>query len=300
MKLTVITACKNEQPSVRPFYDRMSAALKTLEPELDWEIVYMDDGSEDGTGSEVLRLRESDKRVKLITMSRSFGYQPVLLAGLTSRESDLYSVVDVDCEDPPELLPKFFQAIKAGADVAYGIRSNREEPAHIVWLRGLFYKINCLIADGPTVLWMAEFGIYTRRVRDAVLASRSTFPFVRNEISYAGFKRVGVDYLRAKRTIGRSHYNLFRMAKFAVAGYLTSSTFPLRMTLYLAAALAASFPLLLLLLGPSWEVAGPLAAVLNLYFCLAAVPFISLYLARTYHDTQGRPVFLVDEKRSHL
>lgn len=300
MKLTVIVPCKNELPGVRPFYDRMSAALKPLEPGLDWEIVYMDDGSDDGTGTEVLKLRELDKRVKLITLSRSFGYQPVLLAGLTARESDLYSVVDVDCEDPPELLPKFLEAIKAGADVAYGIRSNREEPGLIVWLRGLFYKINCFIADGPAVLWMAEFGMYTRRVRDAVLASRSTFPFVRNEISYAGFKRVGIDYLRAKRAIGQSHYNLWRMARFAVAGYLTSSTFPLRMTLYLAAALAGLFPLLAFALGLSWEGAGALAAVLNLYFCLAAVPFISLYLARTYHDTQARPVFLIDEKRSHL
>ena len=158
--------------------------------------------------------------MKVISLSRNFGYHAVLLAGLSLVPADLYAMIDVDCEDPPELLLEFFRAIEGGADIAYGIRSDRVEPAPVTFFRRIFYYLNKWIADSDIVVWMAEFAMLTRQVRDVILAPHTTYIFLRAEIGYAGFVRVGVPYVRAARTSGKTHYNLWNMTRFAVSGFL--------------------------------------------------------------------------------
>ncbi|MDQ2950737.1 MAG: glycosyltransferase, partial [Chloroflexota bacterium] len=197
----------------------------------------------------ICEVRARDDRVKVITLSRDFGYHAVLLAGLSLVTADRYAMIDVDCEDPPELLREFHAAIEGGADVAYGIRSNRVEPAIVTFFRRLFYYLNKEIADSDIVLWMAEFAMISRQVRDAILAPHTTYVFLRAELGYVGFVRVGVPYVRGVRTSGKSHYNFFNMTRFAVAGFLASSTFPLRLILYLAMVIGLLFPVIVALAG---------------------------------------------------
>lgn len=140
----------------------------------------------------------------------------------------------------------------------------------------------------------------TRQVRDAILLPRTTYPFLRAEMGYVGFKRVGVPYFRAKRKLGASHYNLFRMTQFAVAGILSSTTFPLRLVLYCACVAGVGYPVAVWLLGLSADGAARLASVLSLYFLLVTIPFVALYLARTYKNGIYRPVFIIDWRRTHL
>jgi dolichol-phosphate mannosyltransferase len=300
MNLSVIVPVHNESANIAPFYQRARAVLESLPGLREWSLVFVNDASEDDSLSEILKLRAQDSRVRVITLSRRFGYHAVLMAGLTTVESDLYAMVDVDCEDPPELFVQFYGAIQGGAQVAYGIRSNREEPAVITFLRKLFYYANKRIADSEIVLWMAEFAMITRQVRDAIIAPHTTYPFLRAELGYVGFKRVGIPYFRAKRAHGRSHYSLWRMTRFAAAGILSSSTFPLRLVLYVAAALAVAYPSLVLLRGLTLEAAGRLAMILSFYFLLVTVPIIALYLARTYKNGVARPVYVVDRTQSFL
>jgi dolichol-phosphate mannosyltransferase len=300
MKLSVIVAVHNEGQSIVPFYERAKPVLDNLGGIREWNIVFVNDASEDDSLAEILKLRASDRRVQVITLSRRFGYHAVLMAGLTTVDSDLYAMVDVDCEDPPELLARFYGLIQDGVQVAYGIRSNREEPAFLTFLRKLFYYANKGIADSEIVLWMAEFAMVTRQVRDAILAPRTTYPFLRAELGYVGFKRVGVPYLRAKRVHGRSHYSLWRMTRFAVAGILSSSTFLLRLVLYVAAVLGTAFPVVVLLRGLTLDGAARLAIILSFYFLLVSVPIIALYLARTYKTGVARPVFVVDQTQTFL
>jgi len=274
--------------------------LESLKGLDSWQVVFVNDGSQDGSLETILTLRAQDPRFKVITLSRNFGYHSVLVAGLTLVDSDLYSIIDVDCEDPPELLAAFFQTIQGGADVAYGIRSQRKEPRLITWFRWLFYYINNHIADSPTVLWMAEFTMMTLQVRNAIIAPRTTYPFLRAEIAYAGFKRVGVPYVRSERIHGKSHYNLYGMTKFAIVAFLSSSTFPLRMITYTAILVGALLPLSVWWLELSAEQGVQLAVFLLFYFILFAVPSIALYLARTYKNGVARPVYLVDQNQTHL
>jgi glycosyltransferase involved in cell wall biosynthesis len=242
----------------------------------------------------------SCRRRKVISLSRNFGYHAVLLAGLTLVAADLYAMIDVDCEDPPELLNEFAAAIDGGADVAYGIRSNRVESAPVTFFRRIFYYVNRGIADSDIVVWMSEFSMITRQVRDAIIAPHTTYIFLRAELGYAGFVRVGVPYVRGVRGWGTTHYNFWRMTRFAVAAFLASSTFPLRFILYLALVAGLLFPLVALLLGLGPAGIGSLASVATFYFALVALSTISLYLARTYKNGVARPVFIVDKNRTYL
>ncbi len=300
MKLVVIVPVHNELANIRPFYARARKAMEALTALSHWEVFFVNDASDDGSLEEILALRAEDPRIKVISLSRDFGYHASVVAGLTLAEGDYYAVVDADGEDPPELLATFYTTLQQGAQVAYGIRSQRDEPRLVTFGRKIFYYLNRQVADSEIVVWMAEFAMMTKQVRDAILAPKTTFPFLRAEMGYVGFRREGVTYRRAKRMHGRSHYNFWRMTKFAIGGILSSSTFPLRFILYLAAVVAVAFPVVVLLLKLSPAAAAWLAAILTLYFVLMSVPFIALYVARTYKNGVARPVFVIDQQQTYL
>jgi polyisoprenyl-phosphate glycosyltransferase len=297
--LAIIVPVHNELGNIAPFYERTRAVLETL-PAVSWQMVFVNDGSDDGSLERICEVRARDERVKVITLSRDFGYHAVLLAGLSMVTADRYAMIDVDCEDPPELLRDFHAALEGGADVAYGIRSNRVEPAMVTFFRRLFYYINKEIADSDIVLWMAEFAMVSRQVRDAIIAPHTTYVFLRAEIGYVGFVRVGIPYVRGVRTSGTSHYNFFNMTRFAVAGFLASSTFPLRLILYVAVVIGLLFPLVAALAGLGAAGIASLASVATFYFALVALSTIALYLARTYKNGVARPVFVVDKNKTYL
>ena len=298
-ELAIIVPVHNELGNIAPFYERTSAVLESLAA-VSWQIVFVNDGSDDGSLERICEVRARDDRVKVITLSRDFGYHAVLLAGLSLVTADRYAMIDVDCEDPPELLRDFNAALEGGADVAYGIRSNRVEPAIVTFFRRLFYYLNREIADSDIVLWMAEFAMVSRQVRDAIIAPHTTYVFLRAEIGYVGFVRVGIPYVRGVRTSGKSHYNFFNMTRFAVAGFLASSTFPLRLILYVAVVIGLLFPLIAGLAGLGAAGIGTLASVATFYFALLALSTIALYLARTYKNGVARPVFVVDKNKTFL
>jgi len=300
MKLSVIVAVHNEGQSIVPFYERTKPVLDNLSGIREWNIVFVNDASEDDSLAEILKLRASDRRVQVITLSRRFGYHAVLTAGLSSVESDLYAMVDVDCEDPPELLANFYDAIQGRAQIAYGIRSNREEPALLTLGRKLYYLLNRYVADGEFVVWMAEFAMITKQVRDAILAPHTTYPFLRAEIAYVGFKRVGIPYFRAKRLYGKSHYNVLHMTKFAIAAILSSSTFLLRFVLYLSYAIGVMFPVCIAIFKLTGNQIIILATILSFYFLLFSLSAMSLYIARTYKNVVHRPLFIVDREQTFL
>jgi len=299
MKLNVIVPAYNESQNVPYFYARARDALETLTG-LDWNIVFVNNSSADDTLDQMRKLHHADPRVKIITLSRNFGYHSSLLAGLSTVDGDYYAIVDVDCEDPPELLVDFYRAIQDGFQLAYGERSKRDEPRLITFGRKLFYIANRRLADSEIVMWMGEFSMMTRQVRDAVLAPKTTFLSVRAELGYVGFKRIGIPYLRAKRRYGQTHYNLWRMSVYAIASILSGTTFPLRLVLYIAALLGVGFPVFVwaMRLTPAGTVLA--AALACLYFLVVTIPLISLYLARVYKNIVHRPVFIVDHTRTCL
>lgn len=299
MKLNVIVPTYNESQNVPYFYGRARQTLEA-QPGLDWALIFINNSSDDDTLDQVMKLRAADPRVKIITLSRNFGYHAALVAGLSSVDGDLYAIVDVDCEDPPELLADFCKGIRDGAQVAYGVRSNRDEPGLITFGRKLFYLANRGVADSEIVMWMGEFSMFTRQVRDAILAPRTTFVSVRAEMGYVGFRRVGVPYRRAKRKYGETHYNLWRMTTYAILSILSGTTFPLRLVLYLALFVGLGFPLYVWAMRLTTAGAVMAAAFTCLYFLVLTIPLISLYLARVYKNQVQRPMFVIDHTRTCL
>jgi polyisoprenyl-phosphate glycosyltransferase len=296
--LGVVVPVYNEAESVPYFYSRAKPVLDSLG--LDWRILFVNDGSTDGSLDEILALRKADPRVGVLTHSRNFGYHAALSSGLKQLGCDLYAIVDVDCEDPPETLAAFHAEIEKGAYTVYGIRSKRDEPAYMIFLRKLFYLVNESIADGPARPWMGEFVMIRRAVRDAILDNRTTFPFLRAEMGYVGLRLSGVPYRREKRRFGESHYNLWRMTRFAVAGFLASSTFPLRAVSYGAAWLGALYLGFIAWARPGLAVAAQAAEIGGFLFLLGSVPMIALYLARDYKNGAARPTAYVDPEATFL
>jgi dolichol-phosphate mannosyltransferase len=300
-RVSIVSPVFNEELTVRPFYERLSRALAPLRDRYDFEIIFSNNRSADRTAERVLELRAADPSVQLLTLSRNFGYQQSMLAGMRQASGDAICFIDVDGEDPPEMIPDFIRHWEEGYDIVYGVRDRRAEPVPITWARKIFYRVNKMIADSDILVDVAEFSLFTADVRDAVAASGSTYPFLRAEIAHFGFKRMGIRYDREPRIAGKSHFNVYGMARFAIAGILSSTTVPLRIALYLLPPLFA-----LNAIGFWAEVTGrwawgfELLVMADLVYLCIGLAVVALYTARNYRNVIARPLAVVDWRLSAL
>jgi polyisoprenyl-phosphate glycosyltransferase len=300
-RISIVSPVYNEELTVRPFYQRLAAALAPLAGRYEFEIIFTNNRSSDRTAERVLELRAADPRVQLLTLSRNFGYQQSMLAGIRQASGEAVCLIDVDGEDPPEMIVEFIRHWEQGYDIVYGERDRRAENLLITWMRKIFYRLNRMIADSDIILDMAEFSLFSADVRDAVAASGSTYPFLRAEIAHFGFRRMGIRYDRKPRIAGQSHFNLYNMTRFAVAGILSSTTVPLRIALYLLP------PLFLIdALGFWLEASGrwpwgfELLVMADLLYLCTVLAIVALYTARNYRNVIARPSAVVDWRLSAL
>ncbi|MBI5200005.1 MAG: glycosyltransferase family 2 protein [Elusimicrobia bacterium] len=296
-RVSIITAVFNEQESVQSFYEELQKVLSKLE-RYEFELLFVDNRSTDRTRELILELRAKDPRVQLLTMSRNFGVQASFQAGFSNATGEATIVIDVDLEDPPELIPTFLEKWEQGYDVVYGERSRRPEPWIVKEARNLFYRLLRVTADTDIVLYMAEFALISENVRKSIINNHNTFPFFRTEIGYAGFARIGVPYERQKRRYGRTHYNVFGMFAFAIAGLLTSSTLLFR------AAGWAFFPiagvnLAFILREHLFDQSFRRLILLDATYLIFLLSVHGVYLARIYRNGIGRPNYILDPKHTH-
>lgn len=297
-KISIICAVHNEEKALPLFYKRLKEVVMSLDYE--FELIFTNNRSTDNTLKIINDLAIKDPMVKVLTFSRNFGYQASVQAGMTYATGDALITIDVDCEDPPELIPTFLNKWEEGFDIVYGIRTNRPEPKIIIKMRNMFYKILRFTADTDIILNMAEFGLIANYVRDEIINNKNTFPFLRTEIAYSGYNRHGVIYNREKRIAGETHYNFWRMTIFAIGGILSSSTFPFRLAVY-------TWPLILifniLMLIGDYTLGGNFFKYLIifdfLYLSLLLVTH-GIYLARIYKNGLDRPLYIIDWRLSTL
>jgi polyisoprenyl-phosphate glycosyltransferase len=300
-RVSIVTPVYNESATVEVFHERLSNALAPLAGRYEFEFIFSDNRSADDTVARITALRRRDPRVQLLALSRNYGYQASMVAGMRQAAGDAIVFIDADCEDPPELVPRFLEGWERGNDIVYGIRERRHEPPHITLARRIFYRVNKSIADSDILVDVAEFCLITAEVRDAVAAGLSTFPFIRAEVAHYGFQREGIHYDRQPRVGGRSHFNVYGMMRFAVAGILTSTTVPLRLALYgLPTLLALNAFLLWLEASGRWWMAFEVLVAMDLLYIASALAFVALYTGRNYRNVVGRPVVVVDFRRSLL
>lgn len=300
-RLTIICPVHNEAKVIPLFYARMQPVMAELGKEYEVNLVFSNNASTDSTLQSIEEIRKQDSRVFVISLSANVGYQRSLECGLRNCKGDLFAFIDVDCEDPPEMLLEFIRAYEEGYDIVYGERTDREEPEYVKFLRKVFYRVLKALADEEVILDMAEFSLMTGEVRDAIVQDNTSFPFIRASIGRVGFRRQGITYKRHKRIAGDSHYNFFSMTKFAVAGILSSSTLFLRIPIYtlpfwLLAMIA--LPSAYLLTENKWFLVATFVAFAT--YVGATLSFIAIYVARVHKNTLGRPNFVIDRRTSSL
>jgi glycosyltransferase involved in cell wall biosynthesis len=300
-RLTIICPVHNEENVVPLFFARVRPVIAELSGRYRVDLLFLNNASTDSTYQAIEKLRQDYTFVYVITLSRNVGYQRSLECGLREAKSDVFTLIDVDCEDPPEMILEFVKYYEQGYDLVYGERVDREEIPPIKMLRKLFYHIVHRVADEDIILYMAEFSMFTAEVRDAMVLEHNSFPFIRSSIARVGFHRIGIPYKRHRRIAGETHYNLFGMIIFAIAGILSASTLPLRVPIYLFPfwlLLTATFGAAQIATGNSWFL---LANVLSASAYLGGtVAFTALYVARTYKNGLGRPNYLIHRRLTHL
>jgi glycosyltransferase involved in cell wall biosynthesis len=300
-RLTILCPVRNEEAVVPLFFRRMRPVLNKLSNLYLVDLVFLDNASTDQTPQEILKIRDEWPSTYLITMSKNVGYHASLECGLRHTNGDLFAFIDVDCEDPPEMILEFAAKREEGYDIVYGERVDREESSLMKNARKLFYRILRAVADEEIILDMAEFSFLTEEVRRAILQESSSFPFLRASISRVGFKRCAIPFKRHKRIAGETHYNLSGMAIFAIAGILSSSTLFLRLPIFIL----PFWLLALSSLGIGYAVTHSLWFAICAFVLFAAyvggtAAFTALYVARTYKNGLQRPNAFVNEAKSIL
>jgi len=299
--ITVVCPVLNEEKVIPLFFDRILPVISELSGQYRVNLLFINNASTDATYQAIVHLKEKNSFVYVISLSKNFGYQCSIECGLHNAQGDLIVFIDVDCEDPPEMILDFVKYYEQGYDLVYGKRVDREEIRAIKWMRKFFYHFVHHIADEDIILYMAEFSLMTSEVRDAVIKNHDSFPFIRSSIARVGFRKMGIPYKRHRRIAGKTHYNLINMTIFAIAGILSSTTLPLRLPIYL-------FPfwlVLTLLLGTAQIMTGsPWLLLTNVLIACTyiggTIAFIALYVARAYKNGLRRPNYVIHKRYTHL
>jgi glycosyltransferase involved in cell wall biosynthesis len=301
--ISVIAPCYNEADAVDAFAGALTAALGACA--VDYELVFIDDGSTDDTRARLAALTQTDRHVRVVAFSRNFGKEAALTAGLDHARGDAVVVIDVDLQDPPSLIRDFIALWREGYDVVYGRRVDRssDTPAKRLTAGG-FYRLFNRISRVKLPEDAGDFRLMDRRVVEAVKALPERSRFMKGLFAWAGFSSAGVSYIRPARAAGTSKFNLWKLWNFALDGIVSFSTAPLRVWSYIGAVVAflsflyGSFIIVRTMIT-GVDVPG-YASLLVFVLFFGSVQLISVgvlgeYIARLFLEVKRRPIYLVDE-----
>jgi dolichol-phosphate mannosyltransferase len=305
MLISLIIPVLNEAENVPHCWRRINELIETL-PEFTFEAIFVDDGSTDATVEVVKGLAAGPRAaVRLVKLSRNFGHQGAISAGMSYVRGDAVIFMDADLQDPPELIGAFLEKFTQGYDVVYAVRRNRKESFLMRLCFNVFYKLLNAMAERPIPLDSGDFGLMSRRVAKLVESMPEQDRFVRGLRSWVGFKQIGIPYDRPERLRGESQYTLSKYMKLAVDGLFGFSRIPLRVALGIGlSTVAISFAYLIvscitmfvfkIRLLPGW--AGIVTLVLLVGGAnIVVTSIVGEYVVRIYFQAKSRPLFVVDE-----
>jgi polyisoprenyl-phosphate glycosyltransferase len=299
--LSVVAAAFNEADVLPAFVARLRSVLDATDEE--WEVVLVDDGSTDATWDAIAVAADADPRVRGIRLSRNFGHQLALTAGMSVARGDGVVTMDADLQHPPEAIPALLAAARGGNDVVYAVRS--AEDAAGFWKRfsaRVFYKLLNRLSSLELPEGAADFRWMSRRVVDVLASMPERHRFLRGLVRWAGYRQTFVEYRRGSREAGESKYGLRRMLLFAWDGMVSFSSFPLRVASLLGVGVSfLGWLYLVYVLAirvftdhaiPGWT--SVTAAVLILGGAqLVFLGILGQYVGRMYDDVKARPLFLI-------
>jgi polyisoprenyl-phosphate glycosyltransferase len=308
--LSVVIPCFNEEDVLLLTYRRLVEALGSRGFRL--QIVFVDDGSADDTPNILAHFSKSDPRVKTVLLSRNFGHQAAVSAGLVSADGDAVVVMDADLQDPPEVVLQMIQEWSDGADVVYGIRIKRKEslPKRIAYKA--FYRVFQRLANIDSPVDAGDFSLIDRKVLDVINKLPERNRFFRGLRAWSGFRQIGVTYERHPRAAGSTKYPLRKLIRLAKDGIFNFSTVPLTGVFYMGVLMSGlSFIALVLVLilrvfdipifgMRASDVQGFSSTILTILLMggiqLVSVGVLGEYIGRIYEEIKGRPAYIIREK----
>lgn len=308
--ISVISPIYNEADNLMELYKRVVAALESVQEK--FEFILVENGSSDSSLEIIKDLRAKDPRIKFVSLSRNFGHQGGILAGMTYASGDAVVSIDGDLQQPPELIPKMIELWKKGYDVVFTTKKlkNNDRNWLFLWNR-IFYKLIGLISDLNLTYGQSDYRLLDRKVVDAILNISEKHKFLRGMVEWVGFSQIGVEYDVSPRKSGQSKFSFRNYVNFALDGIFSFSTVPLKMFLWFGLIIAffcvlyAGFYSVMGLMNlfttnknmlpPGW------ATITVSILFLGAVQLIGIgclgeYIGRIYSQTKERPDFIIKEK----
>ena len=303
-KMSLVIPLYNESAVIGRLFTSLRDAM-AAQPAYTWEAVFVDDGSADGTAEHVCAQHGLlPANVRLIRLSRNFGHQAALTAGIAAASGDAVICMDADLQDPPELLSEFVRRYEEGYEIVYAVRSARDAAPLKRAAYHLFYRLFQRVAEIPMPLDAGDFGLMSRRVARLVAEMPERDIFLRGLRSWVGFRQVGIPYARPERIAGETKYSLTRLLKLAASAFFGFSFLPLRLATSLGfvtvllSLMYSAFALTAALLYHSaprgW---ASVIAVVSLMggAQLICIGILGEYIGRIYKQTQARPLYIVAE-----
>lgn len=299
--VSVVIPAYNEQQNVRAVYEAVRRSLNGPEA---LEIIFVDDGSTDGTAECVRELRAQSSSVRLIRFGRNFGQQPALIAGLEAARGSAVITLDCDLQHPPELLSRMMEEWRNGAKVVQMVRTKTADAGFFKTLTSrLFYRFVNLLSETPVVSGAADYQLLDRAVVDAVLQFRDRYPFLRGLVGWLGFPATRIEYSAPERSAGKSGYTLGKMLRLSLHALTGLSSKPLRFSFYFGLLTAvfcvvyAVFAVIALAAGKT--VQGWTSVIVMVTFVgavqLVSIGIVGEYIARVYEQTRGVPRYVIVE-----
>lgn len=307
MLLSVIVPCYNEEENVPYFYEELMKLTPFFEEKkLDLELIYVDDGSKDGTVGEIKKLNDKDSRVKLVSFSRNFGKESAIFAGFTKAKGDYVVMMDADLQDPPSLLPEMFQYIEEGYDsVATRRVSRKGEPVIRSFFARMFYKLINKISKTDIVDGARDYRLMTRQVVDAILSLGEYNRFSKGIFGWVGFNTKWVEYENVERTKGETKWSFWGLFLYSIEGIIAFSTAPLAVASVLGVLFCViAFVIIITIIVRSLFWQDPTSGWPSLVCIISMVSGVQLlclgilgqYVSKTYLEVKHRPIYLVKEE----
>ncbi len=302
--LSIVVPAYNEEHVLPSFVERIRDVLEKIG--VSWEIVFANDGSRDSTAALLLQFHLTDPRIGFVSLSRNFGKEIALTAGLDHARGSAVVVIDADLQDPPELISEMMARFNEGFDVVYARRAKRVgETALKRVTASAFYRVINVLADRPIPRDVGDFRLLSRRALDALLQLREQHRFMKGLFSWVGFRQTEIVYTRAPRAAGSTKWNYWRLWNFSIEGITSFSIRPLQIASYfgffvaiLSVVYGSIFVFRTIVYGN--PVAG-YPSLLTIMLFLGGVQLISLgiigeYIGRIFNETKNRPLYIVAER----
>lgn len=308
-QLSIIVPVKDEEEAVGPFVARVAPLLDRLFPDPAspaWEILFVDDGSEDATFAAITLANAREPRVRGVSLSRNFGKEAALSAGLDLAAGRAVVPMDVDLQDPPEAIADMLAKWREGYDVVYGVRRNRRQDSLPKRLTAdLYYRAHNWIAQDKIPEHAGDFRLLDRKVVDLIRRMPERNRFMKGMFAWGGFRQTSVEYDRARRTVGRTKFNYWRLWTLALDGITSTSTLPLRVWSYIGmvvALLSFTYAMFLIVRTAFFGIDMPGYAslmVATLFFGglqLISLGVLGEYVGRILIEAKQRPIYVIRDR----